>query len=70
MGEVDEPVVVQIPDLEICDYPVCVNRTKPPPTLFCIYLCRLRDRLPRIRIPPADDDSDVRVDIQAAVAKL
>ncbi len=29
-----------------------------------------RDRLPRIRIPLADDDSDVRLDIQAAVAKV
>ena len=52
------------------DYLVCVNRARPLRDLFDLYLRRLRDCLPRIRIPLAGDDPDVRLDVQAAVAKV
>ena len=52
------------------DYLVCVNRAKPPRDLFDLYPRPLPQRLPRIRIPLADDDPDVRLDVQAAVAQV
>ena len=52
------------------DYLVCVNRAESRRDLFDLYPRRLEDRLPRIRIPLADDDADVPLDVQAAVAKV
>lgn len=52
------------------DYLVCVNRAQPPRDLYDLYPRRLKDRLPRIRIPLADDDPDVPLDVQAAIAKV
>jgi hypothetical protein len=51
------------------DYLICANRAAGPRDLFDIYARRLRDRLPRIRIPLAGDDPDVRLDLQASIEK-
>ena len=47
----------------------CVNRATGLRDVYELYPRRLRDRLPRIRIPLADDDPDVVLDIQAVVAQ-
>jgi Protein of unknown function (DUF4058) len=47
----------------------CVNRAAGQRDLYELYPRRLRDRLPRIRIPLADGDGDVVLDIQAVVAQ-
>ena len=52
------------------DYLVCVNRARPIRSAYEIYPRALRDRLPRIRIPLADGDPDVRLDIQAALEQV
>jgi hypothetical protein len=49
------------------DYLVCVTRAKGLRNHFELYPRRLRQRLPRIRVPLADDHPDVRLDIQAAL---
>ena len=51
-------------------YLVSVNRARPPRDVFDLYPRTLRDRLPRIRIPLADDDPDVALDVQSAVARV
>jgi len=50
------------------DYLVCINRW-PERHRFRLYPCRLRERLPRIRVPLADADQDVPLDIQEALEK-
>ncbi len=47
-------------------YLICVSRS-PHRRRFEVYPCRLRDRLPRIRVPLAAPDPDVTLDIQAAL---
>jgi hypothetical protein len=51
------------------DYLVCVNRW-PERKRFEVYPCRLRDRLPRVRVPLVQPDPDVPLDIQAAVEQV
>jgi hypothetical protein len=48
---------------------VCVNRATGQRDVYELYPRRLRDRLPRIRIPLADGDPDVVLDVQAVVAQ-
>ena len=50
------------------DYLTCVNRAGEFREAFELYTRRLRDRLPRVRIPLADDDPDVALDIQAVLS--
>jgi hypothetical protein len=50
------------------DYLISVNRaTKQPQSSFELYLRGLRQRLPRIKIPLAGDDPDVKLDLQAVL---
>ncbi len=49
------------------DYLVSINRAIEPRNRFEFYPRRLRERLPRVRIPLADDDPDVVIDLQAVV---
>jgi Protein of unknown function (DUF4058) len=51
------------------DYLICVNRAKEPRNEFEFYPCRLRNKLPRILIPLASDDPDVRLDLQAVLTR-
>jgi Protein of unknown function (DUF4058) len=51
------------------DYLACVNRY-PQRKRFELYPRRLRQRLPRIRIPLADPDPSVPLDVQAALAQV
>jgi hypothetical protein len=51
------------------DYLVCVNRVEGRRDLFRLYPRQLRQRLPRIRVPLADGDPDVVLDIQAVLAQ-
>ena len=53
-----------------CEYLVCTNRAQGRRDLFELYPCRLRERLPRIRIPLAHGDPDVPLDLQAAVTRV
>jgi hypothetical protein len=46
---------------------VAVNRAGGPRDLFELYLRRLRERLPRVRIPLAAGDRDVVLDVQAVL---
>ncbi len=50
------------------DYLICVNRAGQSRSDYELYRRRLRDRLPRIRVPLAQGDADVRVDLQAVFA--
>jgi len=52
------------------DYLTCTNRAGGVRDRFELYPTRLRDRLPRIRIPLASGDPDVPLDLQAAVARV
>lgn len=66
--------VLSIPEwrarqLQPYDYLVCVNRW-PQRSHFILYPRRLRERLPRIRIPLADPDPDVPLDVQAALEQV
>ncbi len=56
-------------ELQPYDYLVCVNRW-PQRHRYTLYARRLRQRLPRIRIPLADPDPDVPLDIQAALEQV
>jgi hypothetical protein len=47
----------------------CVSRW-PRRKVFEVYLRGLRDRLPRIRVPLAEPDADVPLDIQAALEQV
>jgi hypothetical protein len=51
------------------DYLVCVSRW-PHRKRFTLYPRRLRDRLPRVLIPLAEPDPDVRLDLQAALVQV
>jgi hypothetical protein len=51
------------------DYLVCVNRAEGLRDRFSLYPRRLRERLPRIRLPLAAPDSDIVLDIQAVLAR-
>jgi hypothetical protein len=51
------------------DYLVCVNRW-PKRHLFELYPRRLRERLPRVRLPLARPDPDVPMDVQAALEQV
>ena len=52
------------------DYLVCVNRAYGIRDQYELYLRGVRERLPRVRIPLADGDPDVAMDVQAAVAQV
>jgi hypothetical protein len=51
------------------DYLVCVSRW-PRRNRFEVYPRRLRDRLPRIKVPLVEPDPDVPLDIQAALEQV
>jgi hypothetical protein len=51
------------------DYLICVNRAEGLRDRFRLYPRQLRQRLPRIRVPLADGDPDVVLDVQAVVAQ-
>jgi hypothetical protein len=51
------------------DYLICVNRAEGLRNRFRLYPRQLRQRLPRIRVPLADGDPDVVLDVQAVVAQ-
>jgi hypothetical protein len=51
------------------DYLSCVNRAEGPREDFELYPARLRKKLPRILIPLADGDPDVKLEIQAVLAQ-
>lgn len=51
------------------DYLTCVNRAEGLREAFDLYPTRLRDRLPRVRIPLADEDPDVVLDVQAVLSR-
>lgn len=51
------------------DYLTCVNRAADYRARYELYLRRLEDRLPRIRIPLANDDPDVPLDLQTVFAQ-
>ena len=51
------------------DYLVCVNRALGLREGFQLYPRRLRDRLPRIRLPLTTPDPDVVLDLQAVLAR-
>lgn len=56
-------------ELQPYDYLVCINRW-PELNRFRLYPRRLRDPLPQIRVPLADPDPDVPLDVQEALAKV
>jgi len=51
------------------DYLVCVNRAGGRRGDFELYPTAVRSRLPRIKVPLAEGDSDVTLDLQAVLAK-
>jgi hypothetical protein len=51
------------------DYLICVNRAEGLRDRFRLYPRQLRLRLPRIRVPLAEGDPDVVLDVQAVVAQ-
>jgi hypothetical protein len=51
------------------DYLVSINRARGSRTRFEYYARSLRQRLPIIRIPLAENDADVRLDLQAVVER-
>ena len=51
------------------NYLVCVNRGVEARDTFELYPRRLRERLPRLRVPLAGSDPDVVLDLQAVFAK-
>jgi len=68
------PHVLAVPELKTQDLGrydnlVCVNRAEELRGGFELYPRRLRDRLPRVRIPLAGDDPDVVLDVQAVLAQ-
>jgi hypothetical protein len=50
-------------------YLMCINRAQRLRGRYELYPRRLPERLPRIRIPLADDDPDVDLDVQAVVER-
>lgn len=68
------PHVLAVPELKTLDLGrydnlVCVNPAEELRGGFELYPRRLRDRLPRVRIPLAGDDPDVVLDVQAVLAQ-
>ena len=67
------PHVLAVPELvarkKPYDYLISVNRAEERREFFELYRRRLRERLPRIRIPLADSDPDVVLDVQAVLAE-
>lgn len=68
------PHVLSIPEASVrtraattYDYLICVNRAAGRRDRYELYPRRVRDRLPRIRIPLAEGDSDTVLDVQAVV---
>jgi hypothetical protein len=51
------------------DYLVCVNLAAGLRDRFHLYPRRLRERLPRIRLPLAAPDPEIVLDIQAVLAR-
>jgi len=51
------------------DYLSCINRAKEYRNTYDLYPARLRNKLPRIHIPLAGDDPDVRLEIQDVLAQ-
>jgi hypothetical protein len=51
------------------DYLVCVNRAVALRDRFQLYPRRVRERLPRLRLPLAAPDADIVLDIQAVLAR-
>jgi hypothetical protein len=49
------------------DYLICVNRAEGVRDRFELYPRQLHERLPRIRVPLADGDPDVVLDVQAVL---
>ena len=56
-------------DLGPYDYLVCVNRARATRNEYEVYRRGLRDRLPRIHVPLADDDPDAILDLQSVLAQ-
>jgi hypothetical protein len=56
-------------DLKPYDYLACVSRW-PERNHFELYPRRLRERLPRVKVPLADPDPDVPLDVQAALEQV
>jgi hypothetical protein len=50
------------------DYLVSVSRAQSPRDEFEFYPCRLRKKLPLIRIPLTGNDPDVQLDLRAVLA--
>jgi hypothetical protein len=66
------PHVLAVPEARVrgrlrCDYLISVNRAQRRRNRFEVYRRTVRQPLPRIRVPLAGDDPDVRVDIRAAL---
>ncbi|MEO6811587.1 MAG: DUF4058 family protein [Isosphaeraceae bacterium] len=51
------------------DYLICVNRAEQARDVFELYPRRLRDRLPKVRVPLAGNDPDVAMDVQAVLVQ-
>ena len=52
------------------EYLVSINRSAGHRERFLFYPRRLRERLPRIRVPLAGDDPDVPLDLQTGLARV
>jgi Protein of unknown function (DUF4058) len=52
------------------DYLVCVNRAQELRDEYGLYFSRLRERLPRIRIPLATGDPDVKLELQPLIEQV
>jgi len=52
------------------DYLACVNRAAGQREKYELYFGHLRRRLPRVRIPLADNDPEVVADVQAVLAQV
>jgi hypothetical protein len=68
------PHVLAVPEavaaqLRPYDYLVSVNRAAGTRSRFQLYARRLRERLPRVRIPLADTDPDVVLDLQTVLER-
>jgi hypothetical protein len=66
--------VLSIPDwraqeLQPYDYLVCVSRW-PERNRYHLYSRKLRERLPRLRVPLAEGDPDVPLDLQSALEQV
>lgn len=66
------PHVLAVPEAQVrgrflYDYLVSVNRAAPRRNRFEVYPRTVAQRLPRIRVPLAGEDPDVRLDLQAAL---